>query len=40
MAWKDWVRTLEVEPSLYAADFLRLGEPASWRRTRRASEQS
>jgi ribulose-phosphate 3-epimerase len=26
MAWKDWVRTLEVEPSLYAADFLRLGE--------------
>jgi ribulose-phosphate 3-epimerase len=26
MAWKDWVRTIEVEPSLYAADFLRLGE--------------
>jgi ribulose-phosphate 3-epimerase len=26
MAWKDWVRTLEVEPSLYAADFTRLGE--------------
>jgi ribulose-phosphate 3-epimerase len=26
MAWKDWVRTVEVEPSLYAADFSRLGE--------------
>jgi ribulose-phosphate 3-epimerase len=26
MAWKDWVRGLEVEPSLYAADFARLGE--------------
>jgi ribulose-phosphate 3-epimerase len=26
MAWRDWVRTLEVEPSLYAADFARLGE--------------
>jgi ribulose-phosphate 3-epimerase len=26
MAWKDWVRTIEVEPSLYAADFLRMGE--------------
>jgi len=26
MAWKDWVRTVEVEPSLYAADFARLGE--------------
>ena len=26
MAWHDWVRTLEVEPSLYAADFARLGE--------------
>jgi ribulose-phosphate 3-epimerase len=25
MAWKDWVRTVEVEPSLYAADFSRLG---------------
>jgi ribulose-phosphate 3-epimerase len=25
MAWKDWVRTVEVEPSLYAADFARLG---------------
>ena len=21
MAWRDWVRTVEVEPSLYAADF-------------------
>ena len=26
MAWRDWVRTVEVEPSLYAADFARLGE--------------
>jgi ribulose-phosphate 3-epimerase len=26
MAWRDWVRTVEVEPSLYAADFSRLGE--------------
>lgn len=26
MAWDDWVRTLEVEPSIYAADFSRLGE--------------
>lgn len=26
MAWKDWVRTVEVEPSLLAADFARLGE--------------
>jgi ribulose-phosphate 3-epimerase len=25
MAWKDWVRTAEVEPSLYAADFVQLG---------------
>jgi ribulose-phosphate 3-epimerase len=24
--WRDWVRTVEVEPSLYAADFSRLGE--------------
>jgi ribulose-phosphate 3-epimerase len=24
--WKDWIRTVEVEPSLYAADFSRLGE--------------
>jgi ribulose-phosphate 3-epimerase len=26
MAWRDWVRDVEIEPSLYAADFLRLGE--------------
>src|SRR6476619_3501239 len=26
MSWRDWVRTVEVEPSLYAADFWRLGE--------------
>jgi ribulose-phosphate 3-epimerase len=26
MSWREWVRTLEVEPSLYAADFARLGE--------------
>lgn len=26
MAWKDWMRDVEVEPSLYAADFMRLGE--------------
>jgi ribulose-phosphate 3-epimerase len=26
MAWKDWVRTAEIEPSIYAADFSRLGE--------------
>ncbi len=26
MTWRDWVRTVEVEPSLYAADFARLGE--------------
>ena len=26
MAWGDWIRTVEVEPSLYAADFSRLGE--------------
>jgi ribulose-phosphate 3-epimerase len=25
MSWNDWVRTFEVEPSLYAADFARLG---------------
>jgi ribulose-phosphate 3-epimerase len=25
MAWKEWVRTAEVEPSLYAADFANLG---------------
>ena len=26
MSWQEWVRTVEVEPSLYAADFTRLGE--------------
>jgi ribulose-phosphate 3-epimerase len=26
VAWNDWVRDVEVEPSLYAADFARLGE--------------
>ena len=26
MGWDEWVRTVEVEPSLYAADFARLGE--------------
>jgi ribulose-phosphate 3-epimerase len=24
--WRDWIRTVEVEPSLYAADFAELGE--------------
>ena len=26
MAWSDWIRTVEIEPSLYAADFPNLGE--------------
>ncbi len=26
MAWRDWIRTVEIEPSLYAANFARLGE--------------
>jgi ribulose-phosphate 3-epimerase len=26
MSWEDWAREVEVEPSLYAADFARLGE--------------
>ena len=26
MSWSEWVRTVEIEPSLYAADFSRLGE--------------
>jgi ribulose-phosphate 3-epimerase len=26
VAWPDWVRTVEVEPSIYAADFAELGE--------------
>jgi ribulose-phosphate 3-epimerase len=25
MAWRDWVRSVEIEPSLYAADFANLG---------------
>ena len=25
MSWKDWVRGAEIEPSIYAADFARLG---------------
>jgi ribulose-phosphate 3-epimerase len=26
MPWQDWIRSVEVEPSLYGADFTRLGE--------------
>ena len=26
MSWREWIRTIEVEPSLYAADFSRLGQ--------------
>jgi ribulose-phosphate 3-epimerase len=26
VAWRDWVRAVEIEPSLYAADFANLGE--------------
>src|SRR5919197_1191366 len=26
MGWGDWIRTVEVEPSLYAADFAHLGD--------------
>src|SRR5262249_41022290 len=26
MGWDAWIRTVEVEPSLYAADFARLGD--------------
>lgn len=26
MTWRDWTRAVEIEPSLYAADFTRLGE--------------
>ena len=26
MPWNDWIRTVEIEPSLYAADFAHLGE--------------
>jgi ribulose-phosphate 3-epimerase len=30
MGWRDWVRTAEIEPSLYAADFARLGEEVEY----------
>ena len=30
MGWRDWVRTVEIEPSLYAADFARLGEQVQY----------
>src|SRR5207302_5800328 len=26
VTWREWIRTVEIEPSLYAADFARLGE--------------
>ena len=26
MAWRDWIRTVEIEPSVYAADFGHLGD--------------
>jgi ribulose-phosphate 3-epimerase len=26
MPWREWIRTVEVEPSVYGADFARLGE--------------
>ena len=26
MPWSEWIRTVEIEPSLYAADFAKLGE--------------
>jgi ribulose-phosphate 3-epimerase len=26
VGWRDWIRTVEIEPSLYAADFANLGE--------------
>jgi ribulose-phosphate 3-epimerase len=26
VGWREWVRTVEIEPSLYAADFAKLGE--------------
>jgi ribulose-phosphate 3-epimerase len=26
VAWRDWIRTVEIEPSLYAANFAHLGE--------------
>ena len=30
MAWRDWVRTVEIEPSLYSADFANLGEQVTY----------
>ena len=30
MGWRDWVRTAEIEPSLYAADFARLGDEVEY----------
>jgi ribulose-phosphate 3-epimerase len=30
VAWRDWVRTVEIEPSLYAADFAHLGEQVDY----------
>jgi ribulose-phosphate 3-epimerase len=30
VAWRDWVRTVEVEPSIYAADFANLGEQVQY----------
>lgn len=30
MAWREWVRTVEIEPSLYAADFANLGEQVTF----------
>jgi ribulose-phosphate 3-epimerase len=30
MGWHDWVRTAEIEPSLYAADFSHLGEQVEY----------
>lgn len=26
MSWQEWIRTVEIEPSIYAADFAHLGE--------------
>jgi ribulose-phosphate 3-epimerase len=26
LPWRDWIRTVEIEPSIYAADFAHLGE--------------
>jgi ribulose-phosphate 3-epimerase len=30
MAWREWVRTVEIEPSIYAADFANLGEQVQY----------